>query len=637
VIRRAAALLLFAAASSAYAAVGVPGWVPASVPSGTPVAADTKAVVLLDDILIKVESSSLITTRHRRVVKVLTAAGRDYAYAAVPFDRDTKILGLRGWGIAPGGMPYAVTERDAVEVSPYSGELYSDARVKLLRIPGADPGSIVAWEYEQRDRPYMLQAIWQFQDELPVALSRFQILLPQGWTYDARWSHHAPVEHVPGGWELRDIPAIADEPRMPAPSSLAGRLAVTFGPSPEPRAQSWSDIASWFADLASPRLAAAPGLQSKVRELTTARAPRDSVRALARFAQRDVRYVAIEIGIGGYQPHFASEVFANRYGDCKDKATLLRAMLKEIGVESHYVIVHTTRGVVDPEMPTIYAFNHVILAIRMPSDSAEPFKATLVHPKAGKLLLFDPTSTTTPFGELPPYLQASRGLLVLEGGGELIALPAHAPDTNQLRRKATLQLTPDGTLKGNVEEVRTGWMASEMRQLLQSMTASERTRYIESVLSAHLAHYTVAGVAIENLDDPESDLVTKYTIAATSYAVRAGDMTLVRPRVLGQKPETIVDVAERKQGYVTEGPSLQTDDIEIAVAPTLKLDELPEPVTVSTPAVQYSSQSEFKDGVLRYRRNYTLNTFFVAREALPELNKAFARILADERASAIFK
>ena len=65
---------------------------------------------------------------------------------------------------------------------------------------------------------------------------------------------------------------------------------------------------------------------------------------LAEFVQQDIRYVGIELGIGGFQPHPAPDVFSHRYGDCKDKATLVRTMLREIGVDSYYVLINATRG-----------------------------------------------------------------------------------------------------------------------------------------------------------------------------------------------------------------------------------------------------------------------------------------------------
>src|SRR5436190_14403127 len=117
-------------------------------------------------------------------------------------------------------------------------------------------------------------------------------------------------------------------------------------------------------------------MRALVKELSAGVASIDAIRALAGFAQRDVRYIAVEVGIGGFQPHRATDVFANRYGDCKDKATLLRAMLHEIGIESHYVLVNATRGMVDPKLPTAGSFNHVILAIKVPAD-AKKLAATI--------------------------------------------------------------------------------------------------------------------------------------------------------------------------------------------------------------------------------------------------------------------
>src|SRR5207244_10181043 len=97
---------------------------------------------------------------------------------------------------------------------------------------------------------------------------------------------------------------------------------------------------------------AAPQLNQKVPSRTaSASAPAAKMKALGEFAQRDIRYVAIELGIGGWQPHPAAEVFAHHYGDCKDKATLMGAMLHEIGIDSYYVVINSERGSFPPETP----------------------------------------------------------------------------------------------------------------------------------------------------------------------------------------------------------------------------------------------------------------------------------------------
>ena len=635
-IRRTFAVVIVVAAlaPSAFGARDLPPWIRAAIPAELPPAGDANAQVLLDETVLQLSPTGEITSKHRRVVKVLTAAGRDEGYLAVTFDNETKIRSMNGWSIDPAGREYTLRERDAVETTVGDFELYTDTRMKVLKVP-ADIGSIVAFEYERNERPYLMQSAWHFQENVPVLLSRYQVVLPPGWTCDARWLNYKAVDPIaPNTWEIRSVPAVLDEPRRPSSLKLAGRVGFNFL-QPNAKALAWSDIARWFSDLASTRGAATPQLQAKVRELT--KDDDDPMVPLARFAQRDVRYVAVEIGIGGYQPHAAGEVFTNRFGDCKDKATLLRTMLKEVGINAHYVLVHATRGVTDPAFPSMHAFNHVIVAIPVSAEKAKTLKAVVTHPKLGKLLLFDPTSTLTPFGQLPEDLQASRGLLVTPDGGEMLDLPALPPEVNQLHRIAKLQLDLKGTLSGTVEEVRSGNMAVATRASLQALNAAERVQWIQSTVANHLNVASTDNVSIEFLDEPESDLVIRYQITAHNYAKRVADMVLVRPRVLGQKAETIVDLQKRTYPYVTDGPSLHSDEVEIKLPPTVKLDELPAKVEIKTPLVQYASASTFADGVLRYKRQYSLHTFTVPRESLAELNGAWKQILNDERASAVFK
>lgn len=631
IARLIALLVAFTAVVPAFGAL--PPWIRAAVPAQMPETKDARSVVLLDDTAVTVFPNGEVSTRHRRVVKILTAAGREDLATGVWFDNDSKVKALHGWSIDRNGTEYTLKQRDAVEASAGDFELYTDARMKVLRVPG-DIGSVVAFESERVEKPYLMQSAWHFQEDIPVLHARYQLTLPAGWSLHAKWMNHEPVAPLtPGVWEIKSIPAIADEPRRPSVLAIGGRAGFDFlKPSAQPL--SWSDIAKWFGSLAAPRALPTPELQAKVRELTAN--AKDPIRPLARFAQRDVRYIAVEVGIGGYQPHAAGEVFSKRFGDCKDKTTLLRTMLKEAGIDAYAVLVHATRGATDPAFPSMHAFNHVIAAIPVSAEKAKELHAVVDHPKLGKLLLFDPTSTLTPYGHLPESLQASRGLLVTKEGGELIELPTQTPEASQLRRSAKLALAPNGTLSGTVEEVRSGSMAAGMRSYLQSMDANERIGYVESTLASHMAASNAADIAIEHLDDPEADLVIRYKVTAPLYAKRVANMLLVRPRVIGQKSETLVDT-KRTYTYVTDGPSLQIDEIDITMPPAMTLDELPAKVEAKTKVAEYASSSTFEQGVLRYRRRYALHSFSVPKDGLAEVNGVWTKILSDERASAVFK
>ncbi len=134
-------------------------------------------------------------------------------------------------------------------------------------------------------------------------------------------------------------------------------------------------------------------IKQEVIALTAGKAtPLQKMQAIAGFVQHDIRYVAIELGIGGWQPHAAPDVFSHRYGDCKDKATLMRAMLREIGVDSYQVVINAERGAITREMPAHNGFNHVILAIKLPDGMNDPsLVAVTQDPKLGRILFFDPT------------------------------------------------------------------------------------------------------------------------------------------------------------------------------------------------------------------------------------------------------
>lgn len=641
-----AVLALAGLAAPAFARDVAPQWLLDAAKTPVPAyPAGTRAVVLLDSTRTDVSASGEITTRLRRAIKILGTAGRDLAYIAVGFDSRKTLGGFRAWGIDPANQQYAVSDRDAVETAAYDGELYGDMRVKALRVPAADPGSVIGYEIIQSEIPVSLQDSWRFQSEDPIVVAEYTLQLPAGWTHEEHWFNAAaPTPLVSGAvthWQFDNVAAIHDEPDMPSWRGVAGRMEVNLVP---PREQAdgrshrtWTDVSRWYAALSGPRLVATPQLQAKTAELTSGKsAAFERVKAIAAFAQKDVRYVAIEIGVGGYQPHKAGEIFANRYGDCKDKVTVLRTMLREAGVESYYVLVNTNRDAVARDFASMTSFNHAIIAIKLPDDAPKELHAAIVHPQLGRLLLFDPTSTSTPIGSLPSYLQQNRGLLVTDNGGELLELPANPAEANRLQIAGTMKLGADGTLEGEVAETRSGWLAAAWRRHLLSLSEPERRKYVERRLNDALTQHSLKTWSVENVDDLSKDLVLHYTFTSTNYARRAAGLLLVRPRVVGY-PTTPLDLNERKYAYETDGPYVEVNDLAIALPPGLAADELPPPQNLKTPALTYASESKLDGATLRYHRELRMNAFRVPLVNLPELNKALAAISADERSKAVLK
>jgi hypothetical protein len=128
-------------------------------------------------------------------------------------------------------------------------------------------------------------------------------------------------------------------------------------------------------------------------------------------------------------------VFSHRYGDCKDKATLLKAMLGEIGVESDYFIINTERGAISRDTLPNLGFDHAILAIHLPAEVADQsLLAVSTEVGNARLLFFDPTDPLTPFGSLRGVLQASYGVLMTSEGGALTRTPQLPNRLNGIER-----------------------------------------------------------------------------------------------------------------------------------------------------------------------------------------------------------
>lgn len=299
----------------------------------------------------------------------------------------------------------------------------------------------------------------------------------------------------------------------------------------------WPEMGSWYLNLTNGRRDASPEIKQQVTSLTASAAtPLDKMRILAQFLQHDIRYVAITLGIGGFQPHAAPDVFTHRYGDCKDKATLLSSMLSQVGVESYYVVINSERGSVTADTPAnIGAFDHVVLAIKLPASVSDPsLIATVQHPRLGRLLYFDPTNELIPFGEIGGYLQGNYGLLVTPDGGDLVELPKQPSAMNSIQRTGMLTLDPTGTLKGEINETRLGDRASSERWRQRTVTKdADRKKPLEDLLADSLSLFQLTRATILNLNQTDQPFGFKYSFEAQNYAKNAGGLLLVRPRVLG--------------------------------------------------------------------------------------------------------
>jgi hypothetical protein len=627
----------------------LPDWVTA-VASGALLprySPETKAVILLDDDLITVGPDGKTTERERKVVKILRPQGRDYAEVVAWYSKDNKLNSFHAWSIGPDGHQYSIKDEEIHDRALGEwGILYDDIRGKVVHPPGSDPGGVVAYEVVRQVADYgERERTWDFQESIPIHKAVFEVDLPPGWKNYTAWLHHEAVngtEAAPNHlhWEIEDVPAIdlSDVPMAPSEAALAGRMVIHYSAADLPSGdQRWAEIGNWYDSLASPRTEAPLEINMKAKEITgPATDFKGKIQSVAGFMQREIRYVGIEVGIGGLQPHSAADVFKYRYGDCKDKATLLISMLNAVAVRATWVMVDTHRGYVDPALPSRDG-NHMIAAIEIPSGYSDPELRAVVTARNGRrYLIFDPTDTYTSIGLIRPELQGSYGVLVAGKDSQIIQLPILAPDASTMDRAAAFHLDADGTLQGKVTETRSGETASHYRYLYNAESDKEQREFMERRLQRDLASFTLDSASAQNTHDMSKSVVVNFSLTANRYAKPAGDLLLVRPRVLGSNAERFND-KPRKYPIDLGETGTWKDTIDVTLPAGYVIDDMPEPVSVDVGFASYKSEVKAGDGVLHYSREYQVKELDLAPGRYADVRKLMSAIASDENNSAVLK
>jgi hypothetical protein len=350
-------LVALAAGELSRGADNAPSWLQQAASAPLPAyARNVPAAVLLHEQSVTVDAGGRITSVRRYVVRILLAEGRQFATGGESYTSDTgKVVDMQAWLIQPSGEVKRYGKDKNLDLpASMAGDnmygMYSNVRYRLIKLEDhASKGSIFGYESTLEDRPVFNQFVWYFQENMPSLVSRFRLTVPPGWSVTSVTHNRAPIDPLPAEnsrtWEVRDLPPIETEPASPQLSSLAPRVDVSFFAPPGAAGPGrsfvgWTDVSRWLSELADPQSEPDDAISSKARELTAgAKAPYEQIQIIGRFVQ-GLRYVSIQLGVGrggGYRPHAASEVFAKSYGDCNDKANLMRSMLKALGIPSYPV------------------------------------------------------------------------------------------------------------------------------------------------------------------------------------------------------------------------------------------------------------------------------------------------------------
>jgi tetratricopeptide (TPR) repeat protein len=343
------------------------------------------------------------------------------------------------------GGPDAVKEMTSAVAQ--DAPVYTDYKEKHITLPALAPGETIEYEViTKMTSPLAPGEFWydhNFIEDGIVLDERLDISVPAGRAIKLE-SRNFPYEKTSGAgqtiyhWKRANLkrPSEKEKAKGKAEQALAKIPDVqltTFA--------SWQDVAKWYAKLEAGRSEPSPEIRAKALELTAGSTTQlEKIQALYEYVSKNIRYVSLSFGLGRYQPHSAAEVFANQYGDCKDKHTLLASMLAAVGIPSDAVLIPLARKL-DTSVPSPSQFNHMITAVPSEKD----------------MLWMDSTAEVAPFRFLPALLRNQSGLLIPpDGNGEIVHTPADPPFLSTQEVEITGQVSDLGTLTARLHYVMRG-------------------------------------------------------------------------------------------------------------------------------------------------------------------------------------
>lgn len=607
---------------------------------------EVQAVVLHDEARKTVEEDGRIKTTTWWAVKILAREGRGYARASVGYNTGSgKVKDMRAWLIRPNGEVKSYGKKETVDLAEAENDVYNDARERVISAKDdVDPGCIFGYEIITEEREVFSQFLWYMQSLNPVVMSRLAVTLPQGWRAEAITFNHDKLEpQISGGsytWELRDLPPIEIEPA--SPSSLGTYIAVNMYPPKDGKATmlrsfaTWKDVSRYTSELSDPQAAFNEAMANKARELTAgAKTEFERIQAVGRYAQ-NVNYISIQIDLGrggGYRPHTAVDVFNKNYGDCKDKANLMRAMLKSLGIESYPVSIYSgDPNHVRQEWPSPHQFNHCIIAVKV-SDATDA--ATVIkHPTLGRLMIFDPTDDDTPVGDLPDHEQGSYALIVAGDAGELMKMPVTTPEANRLERNVDAELAADGSLTAAVRERSFGQAAVAERRVFKQVARPQFNKLIEHWITATVPSAGISKIEpADNARDGQFVVDVEFKSPAYAQSMR-GKLLVFKPAIVSRRSAVLLTAPTRKHPVLLKAKAY-SETVKIKLPAGFEVDELPDAAELNQPFGNYAVTYEVKDGQLIFKRTLVLKSATIPVEQYNAVRSFFDRIRTAEQSPVV--
>ena len=578
---------------------------------------DESNVILLADENIEITSNNTSVSTIHVIEKILQERGKEAAEIDIGYDSTYERVELEfARTITSGGKVIYAGRENIRDVSRYLNyPLYSNSRAFIISMPSVDVGAFIEYKVKIYSSKLVdkdnFSFIYRLRENQPIFKARFDLILPKTKEVNFKFFNQEYAENIDLKPVLKDngqnkkvytlafdeIRSIIPEYGMP-PDSLVNPAILISSFS------SWDQIYKWWTSLYIDKAKSTEDIKKVVIDMTKdTKDDLDKAKKIYEYVAKNIRYVAIEYGDSGHEPHYAQEVLLNRYGDCKDQAILLVSMLKAAGLKAHPVLI-PTRGTypVSKDFPSLN-FNHAICVLK----------------HQDKLIFMDPTSETTPFEELPISDQNRPVMIFLEDSW-LITDTGQSAD-NKVTYTMDIKIDSDENAEINRGVSPTGFFAAGYRWYLKYTHPAIIEEDIRKKITSISPFSKLSNYSIENRDNFDTNPVLTYDFVAEKFINPAKNLRVIPPLDQISLDYNLIGKDHRDYPIDFEGFYAKEAKVKISLPPNLRVKYLPLSKTFENPWFKISISYENNPESLDFYQIFSIKKRFVETKDYIEFKK----------------
>ena len=578
------------------------------------------AYIALDRRDIELKPDRSVVEKHHTIVRVLDAQrGKEkFADLHIRFNKEQETIAIdTARTVNPDGSAHVASGDEIGDIVPpelSDAGAYADVRERVVTFPAVDMGSVLELEYTRTtkaspDAPLggeVVLGAWDPIQSMVVSITGAGEKLAVTGA-DLKPETHGDTTT----YTLADQPDRHPEMDAPPDATVLPRLVYGFS-------SDWHQVveplAAKFAAAPTPAITAAA--TDAVAGATT---DEDKAQKLFAFVAQNIRPVDLVLGQGGYAPHAADTVLANRYADGRDKVALLLAMAASQGIHGQAVFARGSHVQIVAGVPTLAQFDRVLA------------KLTIGSPAGGKDVWLDPEREGAQYGVA--FAGQDNLVLPITRGGELGKRPVLDPATSLSQTTAKLALSADGDLDATYDYALGGVYAIGAVDELRPLQGERLTRFFNKA-SARLS-----AAAIDK-DHTVGDLTTGHGLAISQHVtVPAYSQAQANYRIVELPPATLslardmpdTGVAERKYPLLVGTPRTERTDVSLSVPAGWKVTYVPPPLEGAADGIKYTDKCEAAGQSVTCHTEVTIDRVEVSTAQYASFRDAFAKLRAYER------